>query len=99
MKYMNRIRNNTYAEQQTGSIVVIVLIIMLFLTTMLFGAILLANENLNRAWQRLMLLQAQYAAESGADYAVTTLNNVNSGYTGTGASPTNDIQALCERNV
>ena len=81
---------NRQCGQNSGSIVVIILIIMLFLTTLLFGAITVANANLYRAWSRLMLLQAQYAAESGADYAVTTLNNVNSGFTGT----TSDIQVL-----
>lgn len=78
------------AKTADGSIVVTILIMMLFLTTMTFGAILLANENMNRAWSRLLLLQAQYAAESGADYTITTLNNVNGSYTGT----TSDVQVL-----
>lgn len=96
---MNRTNNIPATTRQSGSIVVIILIIMLFLTTMLFGAIMLANENLNRAWQRLMLLQAQYAAESGADYAITTLNNLNSSYSGTGASPSGDITVLSSSSL
>ncbi len=73
-----------------GSVVVTILFIMMFLSTILFGLLLLANANVQRAYGRLFILQAQYAAESGADTAIATLNNTNSSYTGT----TSDVTVL-----
>ncbi len=75
-------------HQQNGSIVVTILFIMMFLTTMLFGLLLLANANVQRAYERIYILQAQYAAESGADAAIATLNNTDSSYTGTSSDIT-----------
>ena len=54
----------------------------MFLTSMLFGLLLLANSNLFRAKGRLMLLQAQYSAESGADAAIAALNSGDTAYSG-----------------
>jgi hypothetical protein len=84
MKYVNK-------PNQNGSIIVSILIVTMFLTTMVYSLIVLANANLVRARGRIQLLQAQYAAESGADAAIAILNNTNASYTGTGAT---DVQVL-----
>lgn len=73
-------------HSESGSIIVSVLLMTLFLTTLVYSLIVLANANMARARARILILQAQYAAESGADAAIATLNNTNSSYTGTGAS-------------
>lgn len=77
-------------SRQHGSVIVSILIVMVFLSTIIFGLLILGNANLNRARGRLMLLQAQYTAESGADAAIATLNNSSSSYTGT----TSDVTVL-----
>ena len=61
-------------SQQSGAIVVTILALMIFFSTMLLGLVAIANANLSRARGRIMLLQAQYAAESGADAAIADLN-------------------------
>lgn len=72
-----------------GSIVVSILIVMLALSIVVTSLIVYANSNLSRSKGRVMLLQAQYSAESGADAAIAILNSTpNSTYTGTGASET-----------
>jgi hypothetical protein len=73
-----------------GSIIVSILIVMIFLTTIILGATTLASANLHRARDRVLLLQAQYAAESGADSAIAMLNSGNTSYAGT----TSDVQIL-----
>lgn len=80
---MNRTQTPTDKQQQ-GSIIVSILIITIFLTTFIFSLIVLANSNLVRARNRVFLLQAQYAAESGADTAVAELNGGDDAYAGTG---------------
>jgi hypothetical protein len=70
-------------HDNNGSVIVNILIVLMFLTTMLFSLLILANSNLQRARGRIMLLQAQYAAESAADAAIAELNNNNATYTGT----------------
>jgi type II secretory pathway component PulK len=70
-------------RRETGAIVVTILMLMIFFTTMLLGLVTVAEANLSRARGRIMLLQAQYAAESGADAAIATLNSGNTTYTGT----------------
>jgi hypothetical protein len=77
-------------KQQSGSIIVSILIVLIFLTTILFGLVSLANANLSRARGRIALLQAQYSAESGADSAIAILNSGNTTYTGTAS----DVQVL-----
>lgn len=79
-----------HQSPRDGSVVVSIIYIMLFLTTITFGVLLLANANLQRAYSRIFVLQAQYAAESGADAAIAVLNNTNSSYTGT----TSDVTVL-----
>lgn len=75
------------SSDQQGSIIVSILIITLMLTSFIFGLLVVSNQNLARSKQRLLLLQAQYAAESGADTAVAMLNS-GVAYTGTGATDT-----------
>lgn len=76
--------------QNQGSVIVAMLMVLLFMTTMLFSLVSLSNANLHRARNRVMLLQAQYAAESGADAAIAIFNSGNTTYSGT----TSDIQIL-----
>jgi len=75
-------------RQEEGSILVSIIIIAIFLTFVVSSLLVLANSNLTRAKGRIYLLQAQYAAESGADAALAKLNEGNGTYTGT----TTDVQ-------
>lgn len=75
-------------SNQKGSVIVSILVISLFLVTIIFSLLELANANLIRTRGRVMLLQAQYAAESGADAAVAVLNSGNESYTGTASEVT-----------
>jgi hypothetical protein len=75
-------------ENQQGSILVSILVITIIFSTMLFGLVILANANMSRARGRILLLQAQYAAESGADAAIATLNSGNDTYSGTAGDTT-----------
>lgn len=77
-------------QAQSGAIVVTILALMVFFTTMLVGMVALAQANVYRARGRIMLLQAQYAAESGADQAIAMLNSGNDTYPGT----TSDVSLL-----
>lgn len=70
-------------NKQSGSVIVSILIVSIFLTVFISSLIVLANSNLSRARGRVLLLQAQYAAESGADTAIAYLNNGNTSYSGT----------------
>lgn len=64
-------------QPEQGALLVTVLVIMFFLMTMLLGLMLLASFNLARATERIFLLQTQYASETGADIALTNLNNIS----------------------
>ncbi len=75
-------------QKSEGSIIVSILLVMMFLTGFILNLMILANSNLVRARSRVLLLEAQYAAESGADAAIATLNNGNDTYTGTGGEVT-----------
>ncbi len=77
-------------RKENGSIIVSILIITIFLTTFIFGLLVLANANIARARGRILLLQSQYAAESGADSAIAELNAGNTTYTGSSS----DIEIL-----
>ena len=81
------LQNNKHPEQQ-GMILVAILGIMVFLSIILIGVFGLATANLNRAQGRVLLLQSQYAAESGADAAIAILNSGNDTYTGSAAEVT-----------
>ncbi len=71
-----------------GSIIVSILLVMVFLVGFILNLMILANSNLVRARTRILLLQAQYTAESGVDAAIANLNNIDTNYTGTGVSET-----------
>jgi hypothetical protein len=85
-----KIARHTSADtaSQKGSIIVSILVVTLFLMTVIFSYIVLASSNVTRARQRVLLLQAQYAAESGADVAIAELNNVADTYSGSGGEVT-----------
>lgn len=74
------IKNNRHTE--SGSVIVSILVITLFLAIIITSLIVLASANLARARARIFLLQAQYAAESGADAAIAQLNNGDDDYAG-----------------
>jgi hypothetical protein len=67
---------------QSGSVIVSILVVTLFLSIIISSLIVLASANLTRARSRIFLLQAQYAAESGADAAIAQLNAGNITYPG-----------------
>lgn len=74
---------------QDGAIIVDILVVMLFLSITISALAVVADSNLSRAKGRILLLEAQYAAESGADAAIANLNSdPNSTYSGTGATDT-----------
>lgn len=75
---------------QSGAIVVTILALTIFFSMMVLGLVSVAQANLQRARGRIMLLQAQYSAESGADAAIAMLNSGNTSYTGT----TSDVSVL-----
>src|SRR6476469_1298066 len=80
------------ANNQKGSILVTILTLMIFLSLTMMALAVLVNSNVARARSRVLVLQAQYAAESGADAAIAYLNNDPAGsYAGTGASQTTVI--------
>lgn len=79
---------NKLHNEQKGSIIVSILIVSIFLTTIISGIIVLANTNLTRAKSRVLLLQAQYAAESGVDSAIAVINGGNESYTGSNSEVT-----------
>ncbi len=75
---------------QQGMIVVSILMVSMFLMILAFAIINFSTVNLSRARSRVLLLQAQYASESGADATLAILNSGNTSYTGT--SP--DVQVV-----
>lgn len=70
-------------ENQQGMVLVAIISIMIFIGVIMIGVFSLATSNLNRSHGRILSLEAQYAAESGADAAIAMLNNGNDTYTGT----------------
>jgi len=81
-------RTHLHSSEEQGSILVSIIIVAIFLTFIVSSLMVLANANLSRSKGRIYLLQAQYAAESGADAALAQLNSGNDTYTGT----TTDVQ-------
>ena len=75
-------------SREQGMILISIMSITIFLSIILLGVFSLANANLARAKGRVLLLQAQYSAESGADAAIATFNSGNDTYTGTTADVT-----------
>lgn len=78
-------------QNQDGSILVTILTIMIFLSITIMSLAVLVSSNVTRARSRVLLLQAQYSAESGADAAIAYLNSdPSASYTGT----TSDVTVL-----
>jgi hypothetical protein len=78
-------------RSENGSIIVSILIITLFLAVVVSSLIVYASSNLSRGRDRVLNLEAQYAAESGADAAIGYLNaDPSAAYTGTGS----EVQVL-----
>ena len=76
-------------QKQSGSILVTILTMMIFLSLTIMSLAVLVNSNVTRSRGRIMLLQAQYAAESGADTAIAYLNSdPTASYAGTNADVT-----------
>jgi hypothetical protein len=74
-------------KRQDGSIMVSILIISLFLGILMAALTVYANANLSRGKGRVLSLEAQYAAESGADSAIAFLNaDPVASYGGTGGT-------------
>ena len=78
-----------------GSVIVTVLLITMFFSVTVLALMSYANANLVRSNSRLLVLQAQYAAESAADQAIAILNSGNETYTGT----TSDVVLLTNGNL
>jgi hypothetical protein len=75
LKVMNK---KPSSISQNGAVIASILIMIVFLGSFVYGLMSLANSNVARARQRLLLLQAQYAAESAADIAIANLNSDSS---------------------
>lgn len=75
-------------SNQAGSIIVSILIVTMFLTVLISALLVIANATLVRARSRVLILQAQYSAESGADAVVAQLNSGNESYSGSGGEVT-----------
>lgn len=73
-----------YNDSQSGSILVSILVIMIFLTMTVMSLSVVSQTNITRANQRIYLLQAQYAAESGADVVVAFINSTAGTYDDSG---------------
>jgi hypothetical protein len=73
---------------EQGMILVAIVSIIIFLGVIMIGVFSLATSNLKRSQSRILALEAQYAAESGADAAIATLNSGNDSYTGTASAVT-----------
>lgn len=71
-----------HSKKQRGSIVVTVLVLTMFLSTLVLSLLVVTQANLLRARGRILLLQAQYSAESGVDAAISELNSGNTSYAG-----------------
>ncbi len=83
---MKKLTNrNQPKDNQQGSIIVSILIVTMFLTVLIYSLMVIANATLVRSKARVLLLQAQYSAESGADAAIAQFNNGNEAYTGSGS--------------
>lgn len=83
MGYFQKIQRD-----EEGMVLVAIVSILIFLGIMLIGVFSLATSNLNRSHGRILSLEAQYAAESGADAAIAVLNSGNDSYTGTNTQVT-----------
>lgn len=74
-------------KNQTGSILISILIITIFLSVVAAALIVYASSSLSRGRGRVLTLESQYAAESGADSAIAYLNaDPSASYAGTSGS-------------
>ncbi|HET6863861.1 MAG TPA: hypothetical protein VFH37_01505 [Candidatus Saccharimonadales bacterium] len=72
---------------QQGLVIISVLTISIGLSIIMAALVVYATSNVSRARSRVLSLESQYAAESGADAAIGYLNaDPNAAYTGTGGS-------------
>lgn len=95
MRYLHTTtKHSSPSNADDGMIMVSIIGIIIFLGVIMMGMFSLAGANLNRAKGRIYLLEAQYAAESGADAAIATFNGGNDTYTGT----TSEVQVLSASN-
>lgn len=79
----------SFASNQNGYLLVGVLALTMFMAAVIATLSVLANANLQRTRERILVLQAQYSAESGADAAIAQLNaDATASYAGTGTSQT-----------
>ena len=69
-------------NKQDGFILPNILFILMFLAVILLGLVELSGTIVHRSKERVYELEALYSAESGADTAVSELNNVSDTYTG-----------------
>jgi hypothetical protein len=69
--------------RQRGSILVTILALMTIFTVTILGLMTVTEADVYRSHGRILLLQAQYSAESGADAAIALLNGGNTSYAGT----------------
>jgi hypothetical protein len=71
----------------SGAIIISILIITLFISVVVSALIVYASSNVSRGRGRVLTLESQYAAESGADAAIAYLNaDPSAYYSGTGGS-------------
>lgn len=76
-----------YSKNNQGSVIVSILVITLFLSILVSALIVYATSNLSRSKGRVLTVESQYAAESGADSAIGYLNSdPSASYAGTGGS-------------
>ncbi len=75
-------------KKQQGSIIVTILILTVFFGTLVLGLLVVTQANLTRSRDRILLLQAQYSAESGIDAAIAQFNSGNTTYSGTSSEIT-----------
>ena len=80
--HMKKPRTHLKGDQQ-GMILVAIISVLIFIGIIMTGVFSLAASNLVRSHSRILALQAQYSAESGADAAIAVLNGGNDTYTGT----------------
>jgi hypothetical protein len=80
---MNHLLYNAIKKQESGMILVAIMSIVIFMGIIMTGIFGLSMSNLNRSHGRVFALEAQYAAESGADAAIAILNSGNTTYLGT----------------
>jgi hypothetical protein len=72
---------------ERGSIIISILITTLFVSTVVSALIVYATSNVSRGRGRVLTLESQYAAESGADAAIAYLNaDPSASYAGTNGS-------------